>query len=326
MLVRIFRLYQPVIGAILLVFLVLAALPSYYWHFKTIPANGMPLYDLCYTFFAGLPSWMRVAFISALILSQALHLNFILNRHEVVFKASWLPALMYIIIGSVLPPFQWFHPMLFVNSLLIFAIDKIFYLYKNNQPLSLDFDIGLIIGLASLFYLPIIIFIFFFGSALILLRPFSWRDWITGIFGILLPLFFTFCYFFLTNHIMLLYEKIVLSGINRPVGLTDIFQKEYVFSIILILFIVGSAIAKQQANFYKNVTKTRLNHLVILLFAITGIVTSLFTDTPMIYRFYILTIPLSIWGGYYFLSMKKLWLAELIMLLLISSWVYNYMQ
>ena len=123
---------------------------------------------------------------------------------------------------------------------------------------------------------------------------------------------------------MLLYEKIVLSGIRRPTNLAILFPTGYLYSIIILSIIIVLAIFKQQANFYKNVTKTRLNHLVLILFAVTGILTSLFTETPLIYRFYILTIPLAVWSGYFFLSMKRLWLAEIIMMLLVSCWVYNY--
>ena len=324
MLVRIFRLSQPFVAAVLLFLVILVGYASFKWHFATIAANGMPFYDIVLTAFTGFPSWVRVLVVTSILFLQAIHLNFILNKHEVIFKSTWLPALMYVLIGSLLPPFQWFHPMLFVNTLLLFALDKIFFLYKNAKPLALDFDIGFIIGFASLFYLPIIIFIFFFGIALILLRPFSWRDWATGIIGVFLPLFFAFCYYFLTDHLMLLYEKIVLSGIRRPTNLTSLFPSGYLYSIVLLCIIIALAIFKQQANFYKNVTKTRLNHLVLILFAITGIVTSLFTDTPLIYRFYILTIPLAVWSSYFFLSMKRLWLAELIMLLFMSCWIYNY--
>ena len=324
MLVRIFRLSQPKLVAFLILPVLFAGFASYKWNFSTLPPNGLPFYDLIYSTFATFPSYVRVLLVSLLLFQQAIHLNYVLNKHELLLKKSWMPALMYVIIGSLLPPFQWFHPMIFVNTLLIFALDKVFQLYKNDRPLKLDFDTGFIIGLASMFYLPLLVFIFFFGSALILLRHFSWRDWVTGIIGVMMPLFFAFCYYFLTDHLMLLYEKIMLAGIRRPKHLGDIFPKGYLFSILLIGVISLLSIFKQQANYFKNVTKTRLNHLLIILFAITGIITSLFTETPMVYRFYILVIPLSVWAAYFFLSMKRLWLSELILLLLISCWVYNY--
>ena len=324
MFVRLFKSSQPMIAAFLVVPVIFASFASYKWNFSTLPPNGMPFYDVLYSTFAAFPSSVRVLLVSLLLFQQAIHLNFVLNKHELLFKKSWMPALMYIIIGSLLPPFQWFHPMIFVNTLLIFALDKIFQLYKNDTPLKIDFDIGFIIGLASMFYLPLLVFIFFFGSALILLRQFSWRDWVTGIIGVLMPLFFAFCYFFLTDHLMLLYEKIVLSGIRRPKSLDNFFSKGYLFSILLISFISLLSVFKQQSNYFKNVTKTRLNHLLFILFAITGTITSFFTETPMLYRFYILAIPMSVWAAYFFLSMKKQWLSELILLLLISGWVYNY--
>ena len=94
--------------------------------------------------------------------------------------------------------------------------------------------------------------------------------------------------------------------------------------MILIIIIILLGLMKQLTNFYKNVTRTRLNQLVIILFGITGILAAVFTEVPMIYRFYIVVIPASVWAGYFFLSLKKIFLAEIIFTLLLGAWVYNY--
>lgn len=323
MLIRLFRTSQPLLTFLLLLPVVAASFSSYNYHFSTVSANGMPFYDAVLQLLGGLPSWVRVAVSMTLIYLQAIHLQFILNRHEVLYKESWLPALMYILLATMIPEFQWFHPMLFINSLLLFALDRIFYLYKNDKPLALDFDVGFIIGLASLFYLPLLIYIIFFGAALILLRPFSWRDWATGIIGVFLPLFFGFCYYFLTDRFMLLYDKLLLSGISRPQHLKDLLPQEYLISLAAPVLFILFGLFKQLTNFYKNVTRTRLNQLVIILFAITGILATVFADTPQIFRLFILVIPASVWAGYYMLSIRRVFLAEIFLLIMISGWIYN---
>lgn len=324
MLIRLFRTSQPMLAFFLLIPVVLSGFGSYFLHFKTVAANGMPFYDAFLSLVINFPSWVRITIVSTLIYLQAIHLHIILTRHEVLYKESWIPALMYVVCATYIPDFQWFHPMIFVNTIMLFAIDRMFHLYKNDKPLAIDFDTGFFIGLASLFYLPLLIYIFFFGAALILLRPFSWRDWVTGIIGVVLPLFFTFCYYVLSDRFMLLYEKIALSGIRRPQHIEDLFPKAYSYSLILIIFLAGSGLLKQQINFYKNVTRTRLNQLVIIMFAITAALAAVFAETPQLYRFYLLAIPAAIWIGYFFLSLKRVFLAEIIFLIITAAWIYNY--
>ncbi len=323
MLIRLFRTSQPILAILLLLPIGLTSYASYTYHFTTLEANGMPFYDGILFLVGGMPTWVRVTISMSLIYLQAIHLQFILKRHEVLYKESWLPALMYILLATMLPEFQWFQPMLFINSLLLFALDRIFFLYKNDKPLALDFDVGFIIGLASLFYLPLLVFIIFFGAALILLRPFSWRDWATGIIGVALPLFFAFCYYFLTDHLILLYEKMVLSGIGKPKGIGELLKREYLLSLSAPALVIIIGLMKQLSNFYKNVTRTRLNQLVIILFAITGIIAVVFNDTPQVSHFLILAIPASVWAGYYFLSIKRILIAEVSLILVIAGWTFN---
>ncbi len=321
--IRLFRTSQPFPAFLLLIPVIIVSWPLYHHHFFTVKPNGMPFYDGILRIMGELPSWTRLTVSLSLIYLQAIHLQFILNRHEVLYKESWLPALMYIFIATLIPDFQWFHPMLFINSILLFAVDKLFFLYKNDKPLHLDFDVGFLIGLASLFYLPLLIFIIFFGAALILLRPFSWRDWATGIIGVFLPLFFAFCYYFLTDQFMLLYEKLVLSGIKKPKNIEELFKKPLWFTIAVPLFLTIMGLFRQFSNFYKNITRTRLNQLVILLFAVTGCLAGVFAETIQIFRFMILVIPAAVWSGYYLLSLKKLFYAELLFLLMLSGWIYS---
>lgn len=323
MFIRLFRTSQPMLAFLLLIPVMVAAFCSYNYHFTTVLPNGMPFYDTVIALVGDLPSGIRVLIVFILIYLQAIHLQFILNRHEVLYKESWLPALMYVFLATILPEFQFFHPMLFINSFLLLALDRIFFLYKNDKPLPLDFDTGFIIGIASLFYLPLLIFILFFGAALILLRPFSWRDWATGIIGVFLPLFFAFCFYFLNDKFMLLYEKLALSGIKSPKNFDEIFKKQYFYALAVPAVISLLGLLRQFINFYKNVTRTRLNQLVIVMFAVTALLAAVFAETIQLYRFMILAIPAAVWAGYYLLSLKKLFIAEAFFILLLTGWVYS---
>lgn len=293
-------------------------------HFNILTTNGMPLYDLVYRLVSpgGPRAFAVLGFL--LFLSQAIHLNFIVNKHEILYKNTWLPALSYLLIGSIFPQFLWFHPILFVNSLTIFAIDKIFSLYKNPSALALAFDSSFLLGLAILFYAPAVLLFVFFALCILLLRPFSWRDWFVGITGFTMPVFFAFLYYFINDRFDEYYNKLFTGSINSHIEFARIYPKEYSISVFFIAVLFVLAIFRLQSNYFKNVTKSRLIQQLLLLFILIGALMVVASPDAQLFRFSILSIPISVYIAYYFLSGKKQWVVESMFVLLIGVWVYNY--
>lgn len=324
MILRLFKTTQPLPLVLLGIIAVTMRVISYHQFYRVVDPNGMPLYDLVLYLMRGMPMSMFAVVGCVLTTSQAIHLNRVLNKHEILYKQTWIPAIIYIFIVALLPPFLWFHPLLFVNSILIFSLDKIFTLYKNQTVLALDFDSCMLLSLAALFYLPAVVLFLIYIIGIIILRPFSWRDWVVGMMGFVLPFFFAFTYYFLTDGLQGFYERVFITGIKKQIDLHNFFTYQYTFSVALtgILFIFS--FLRLQSNYYKNVTKARLIQQLLLVFMAIGILSVLVSRDEELYRFNILAIPLSVFLGYYFLSGKKQWMMEVVFLLLMGSWVYNY--
>ncbi len=292
--------------------------------YEIVAANGMPLYDLIVRALTFIPPLLSVFLVFLLFTSQAIHINHIINKHEVLYKQSWLPALMFIIIAGLFPPFLWIHPILFVNSLLIFVFDKLFSLYKHPTPLALAFDGAFLLSLSALFYLPTIFLFLFYILCILILRPFSWRLWAVSIMGLLLPFFFAFFYYFWNNELMSFYERVFVSGIKRQIDLAHIFNVKYILSVVIVGVLFILSLLKLQTNYFKNVTKSRLIQQLLVLLIPIGILSVLFSRDESLYRYSIIVLPVSIYLAYYFLSGKKRWVMELMFLLLCAGWIYNY--
>src|SRR5690606_7029527 len=82
-----------------------------------------------------------------LTLLQAMLLNGVVNRYNLLGRPSFLPALMYIVLASMLTPFLVLSPTLICNFLLIWMVEKFLSIYRRTDITSLVFDIGLIIAL-----------------------------------------------------------------------------------------------------------------------------------------------------------------------------------
>ncbi|MBK9636500.1 MAG: hypothetical protein IPO63_01260 [Bacteroidetes bacterium] len=231
---------------------------------------------------------------------------------------------MFIIIAGLFPPFLWIHPILFVNSLLIFVFDKVFSLYKHPAPLALSFDGAFLLSLAALFYLPTIFLFLFYILCILILRPFSWRLWTVSIMGLLLPFFFAFFYYFWNDELMSFYERVFVSGIKRQIDLAHIFNVKYILSVVIVGILFILSLLKLQTNYFKNVTKSRLIQQLLVLLIPIGILSVLFSRDESLYRYSIIVLPVSIYLAYYFLSGKKRWVMEVMFLLLCAGWIYNY--
>lgn len=324
MLIRIFRSTR-ILPLILLVILsgamwMISKSDSY----RVVDPNGMPLYDLVVNILFRLPAWAGPLLGFLLTGSQAVHLNLVLNKHDVLYKNSWLPALLYVVLIGILPPFLWFHPLLFVNSILIFVLDRLFSLYKNESSMPLAFDAAFLLSMAALFYLPAVVLFLFYFLCMMILRPFSWREWMVGIMGLFLPFFFAFLYYFLKDELQPFYERVFISGIKRQIDLQHSFTIEYTLSLVLIGVLFLFSLLRLQVNYFKNVTKSRLIQQLLVLMIPVCLLSVLVSRDELLFRFNTIPLPLSVYLAYYFLSGKKIWLMELMFLLLLCSWAYNY--
>lgn len=286
--------------------------------------GAMPLYDLLINYVSVEQKLFYTILGCLLVIGQAFHINIVLNRHEVIYKNSWLPSLFYILLMSLIPQFLVFQPILIANSITIFILDKIFKLYKNQQPLGLDFEIGLLISIAALFYFPAIILALLFFAGIIILKPFAWRDWIVGLLGLLLPFFFVFTYYFLADQFQYFTTRFFTSNIRQEIDVWRLLPKGFGITVGYILILLLLALVKLSQHFNKNVIRTRNLQQVMLIFNVVCALMILLTPEVHLYRFTVLAIPFSFLLAYYFLAAKKAWYAEVAFWLLIANIIYNF--
>jgi hypothetical protein len=110
--------------------------------------------------------------------SNYLSLFFYLSLTPVIFKQGLLGSA---IIGV---------------SVLVIVLRKLFYLYQVEKNYALVYDCALLLGIASLFYLPILLFVFLIPLALLVYKMAFPRHIIISLFGIMTPYLFYSVYLF----------------------------------------------------------------------------------------------------------------------------------
>src|SRR6476646_4742729 len=195
MIIRFLKSNNPAAFVVLLVIAILIWVWGFFTNSVMDIRHTMPLYEFLVRPVSAFP-WMGKIIAILLIVAEGLLLNYIVNENEVLTKKTALPALFYIVFLSNSSVMLELHPVLFANLFLLFALSKILNSYRKDIAFSQVFDAGLLISLATLCYFPCIVFLPMIGIALVIFRPFLWREWAISLLGVLVPYVFAFTYYF----------------------------------------------------------------------------------------------------------------------------------
>ena len=262
---------------------------------------------------------------SVLIISEAVFINYLVRKNEIIDTTTYLPALVYIVLMSLQPEMLSLHPIVLANFFLLFALYKLMQTYKQETAYSEAFDTGLFISMASIFYMPSVIFVFILWIGLIIIRPFIWREWIISIMGFATPWIFVAFYYFWTNSLGELQTDIISNTFflqeksSKSISLS---LNNYLQLGILIL-IAGFAIGRFLIDLGKSTVRIRNNNFLLVYFSILSVITIFIAPAYTILFLSFLSIPFSIFISGYFLLAKKQWIAEILFLLLIISVFIN---
>lgn len=261
--------------------------------------------------------WYHFLTSTIIILSLAFYFNFVLNKNKIVEKNGFLPALLFVLASSLMVDFS-----LVTNELIAFVIVfiSVFSLYNtilSDSNHSGLFDAGFYMGLATLIYKPIFFLVFFLLACVIILRTVHIRDLILTILGFIIPIFLIGTYCFLINRFSLFTNNLVPS----VTGHISLFKQhqilEYTKLIVIGIFIIGG-ILKGQTESIKSIVPIRKFYGICLLLILALLPTLLLANNLWITAFIFFVIPFSFYLYTIVKDVKRMWIAELIHVILLG--------
>ena len=263
---------------------------------------------------------VNVTLALTIIIIQAILLNRIVNRYNLLGKPSFLPALMYVTSSAVLMPFLVLSPTLLCNFLLIWLIEKFLSIYRRTDIGSVVFDMGMIVGLGTLIYFPFIAMLVLLYVCLLIFRPFSWREWFVGLLGFATIYFFVAVFYYLndaTDKFFRIWLPLATPFPNR----LEIKFYDYTVLIPLIVILTLSAFSLRQ-NFFRSYVHVRKSFQVLSILFILAMISFYLKPQVRIYHFLLGAPAVSIFMAYYFLHAKKKWIFESLYFLLLAFIIY----
>jgi hypothetical protein len=321
--IKLFRVLNPVNIFWLAVFLIIlrinfvAHLPAHL-EFTFLEPFAHSLIPISYENFFSSISNLLVA--AVLVFIQALWLNQLINKYNLLGKPTFLPALMFITASSMFVPFLILSPPLICNFLVILMIDKLFNFYKNEGAKTTAYDLGMIVGVGTLIYFPVIYMFLAVWIALIIFRPFNWREWTSVLMGFITIFFFLAVYYYLTDRIKLFYTIWLPLGRSFPSKI----QIDYYNYVVLIpvIIILALAFLSIREKYFKSFIQTRKSFQLLFIIFIIALLSFYIKANFRLSHFILCAVPASVFFAYYFLYATKRWFYETLYILLVISIIY----
>jgi hypothetical protein len=255
-----------------------------------------------------------------LVLAQALLLNYLVNHFNLLGRPTFLPSLMYVTLTALFAPFMVLSAPLICNFLLIWMLFKLFSLYKSDDAKSTAYDLGMIVAIGSTFiYLPFIFLFLSIWIALVVFKPFNWREWVSGILGYLTIFFFFAVFYYLNNKLGGFYHIWAPLGSKFPNRININYYNYLV--LIPVLLILVLYFFKLQQNFTK-VMYRYANRSSFYFHFLIGSLSFYVKREFNLNHFLLCAVPAAVFFSYYFVNANIKWMYESLYLLLLISIIY----
>lgn len=257
------------------------------------------------------------------ILTGAFFTNFLAIEQEITNKTNYLPAFLYLLFAFSANTKGLIEPILTANLFILPALNFLMNSYRQDDALPESFKAGLFMGLASFFCIHYIVIFPLSVIALIILRPFNWREWTVLLLGLLTPLYIyvSICYL-TTNEAFAVFNmmKEATSSIHKTL------LSEYYMALIFMMMLVAVfALIRYLSKGFGGKVKTKKTKYILLWMLILSLVMVFFEQmSDMILLPCI--IPLSIIIGDYLSEIKQLKIANTLLVLFIGGFAIIYLH
>lgn len=257
----------------------------------------------------------------ALLIVMAVAWNKIINKHSLLGQATWFPFFFMLVLLCCRTSLVGFYPALPSSLFLVLFLDKLISSYKKEQALADIFDSGLFIGIATLFYIPSMLFLALLWIGLLIIRTINWREWVCSVIGFLIPFVFTFTYNLIFFPKYPWYNKITSEFQYHAIHFS--FSWEQITIMIIIVLLALISLLFYVNKIMDNVVKAQKFWILIIWFILIALISVIICPVRDSRAFSILAIPGSFVLPVYFLKTRGKIIPEILFISLLTGVVIS---
>ncbi|HCS21086.1 MAG TPA: hypothetical protein DIW47_11100 [Bacteroidetes bacterium] len=249
-----------------------------------------------------------------LIIVQSLLFGLLAERHQLLYKNTWLPVLFFGLFNMVFPEQLTLHPELLANTFLVLAVMAIFQAQGKEKAMPALINAGILGGIAFLFAPETFLVIPVFIVGIMFFKPLTGLDIFQYLTGYGLVLFFSITLMYLIGR-----EDVVHAYVNSTwisPGPGEVWREPYFLGFMgLLLAILIPTFFLLQQNFFRNTVRVRKLQQYLLVYLFFTLLFAFFGIQSIKNAMSILALPLSVFLTYFFLPDKRKWVREFIFIL-----------
>lgn len=328
MLLRLFKGTGP--GVILLIIITLFAVwisavlnqrlhPRFIYETDPMPLYGLLKQAIYNSHNLGvILSFLIVCLISFLVVNFNTTVFFINER-------TFLPALIYILLGGFFPDHQLLNPVLPASVFLMLSLYRIMDGFHKTGTAYNFFDAAILVSIGSLFYANLIWFGLLVIIGIAIMRTGNLNEILISVIGLLTPYFITFGLYYVAGkdiHSLakIIYDNLFIKSIYYP------FPKLTIAALIF----MGALIIVSLVNLIRLMNtkkiKSRKTFSLLIWTFIISVVVYFAVPSVSIEVIWLMGIPVSYFLAHYFIFVKKKVVPEILFtvcflfILLIQIW------
>jgi len=250
-----------------------------------------------------------------IVLSSIFLLNFLVNKNKLSRKNGY-EILIYSLLLAMLPISMQFMNIVFANFFILLALRRIISLRSNIFIKKKLFDAAFWIGIAALFYFWAILFFVIIIFALIFHSINNFKNWIIPFIGIIAVCILTVSYTILVDNSFGMLSD-YLEVISFDFTNYSEFNFIYVVSVLGLLGLLALLFYILKIN--QRPKAQRASHVLITAAFFIGLIIILIAPKKNGSEFIFIFSPLAIIMSNYLESIKRRWLAEVYVWILILA-------
>ncbi len=268
MILRLFRSNQPTIALLLPLIGIILWLPG--WWLNQPPDYSVSLLGYLQLSYSEASGRIGIIVAFSMVLLGAFIFNNLFQSFDLIARRNQLPGLCYVIAFSWSPFMLQYSHLLIAILFILLVIRRLMLIYRQINVLRELFDVGLFIGLASLFYTPALLFLSGCWLSLRVLRPFSIREVLMPVVGMITValLFFGLDFLFKWDAIAHFNESWHSIDRTFPVGIFDWFK--YLIAGILFFMTIVAAPSFMEA-LTRSTMRDRNLKIILLIFGVNTV-------------------------------------------------------
>lgn len=250
------------------------------------------------------------------IVFQAVYLSIIANRREFYLERNYVVGAIYVLLANLSFDLGKLSPALMGTTFLIIAYNSFAKQISNRDGVRDDvFEVGLFVGVATLFHLPFVAFLPWIILAMLLFTGASFRQILLIALGFILPIFIMGIYFYFVSDFEAFRYNVLESSIRfTQLSFGKLLEVFYTFTIPFLISLVGYFLLITNNRY--NSGQSRMHQIALLgiLFGVVAYILSPYKIPMQLYG----TLPfIAIFIAGFFLHMKGTYLPKIAFIILL---------